>query len=155
VGGAIGEALETFGVPFTIVEGDPHRIEDLHRRGRACFFGDAGQRDVLRDAGTERAPLVIVALPELAPALRAVQGARALNPSATILARAHGRGEADELRRAGATEVIQPEVEASATLIRHALAHLRLPKPLTIAHLERYREAVLEGRDAGERDGRA
>jgi CPA2 family monovalent cation:H+ antiporter-2 len=147
VGGAIGEALETFEVPFTIVERDPHRIEDLRRRGRPCIFGDAGQRDVLRSAGIERAQLVIVALPELAPALRAVQAARALSPAATILARAHGRGEADQLRHAGATEVIQPEVEASATLIRHALTHLQLPKTLTTAYLERYRDAVLEGRE--------
>jgi CPA2 family monovalent cation:H+ antiporter-2 len=150
VGSAIGEAFETFGVPFTIVERDPQRIDDFRRRGHACVAGDAGHRHILHQAGIERATLVIVALPEIAPALRAVHGARALNPDAPILARAHGRTEAEQLGRAGATEIIQPEVEASATLIRHALARLNLPKTLTTAYLERYRGAVLEGRDAGE-----
>src|SRR5581483_5610172 len=43
-------------------------------------------------------------------------------------------------------EVIQPEVEASATLIRHALALLGLPKESAIAYLERFRGAMLTAR---------
>ena len=46
----------------------------------------------------------------------------------------------------GATEVIQPEVEASATLIRHSLAALGLPKARAIAYLERFRDAMLAAR---------
>ena len=45
-------------------------------------------------------------------------------------------------------EVIQPEVEASATLIRHTLALLGLPKERAIAYLERFRGAMLTGRAA-------
>src|SRR5438445_42493 len=66
-----------------------------------------------------------------------------------LLARAHGRAEAEALRAKGATEIIQPELEASATLIRHALAALGLPKDRTIAYLERYRSAM-ERADAGD-----
>jgi hypothetical protein len=50
------------------------------------------------------------------------------------------------LRRLGATEVIQPEVEASATLIRHGLEVLGLSKERAIAYLERFRGAMLTGR---------
>ena len=60
-----------------------------------------------------------------------------------------GRAEAEALRAKGATEIIQPELEASATLIRHALAALGLPKDRTIAYLERYRSAM-ERADAGD-----
>jgi CPA2 family monovalent cation:H+ antiporter-2 len=35
--------------------------------------------------------------------------------------------------------VIQPEVEASATLIRHALAWFGVPKERILDHVEQYR----------------
>ena len=39
---------------------------------------------------------------------------RAMNPRAPILARAHRRDTGDALRAAGATVVVEPEVEAAA-----------------------------------------
>jgi Trk K+ transport system NAD-binding subunit len=44
--------------------------------------------------------------------------------------------------QAGASEIIQPELEASATMIRHALDYLKLPADQSTAYLERFREAV-------------
>jgi CPA2 family monovalent cation:H+ antiporter-2 len=146
VGSAIGEALETFGIPFEVVERDPDLIQELQRRRVPGLFGDAGNHTVLRHAGAASATLVIVALPQIRPAERAVRAVRALNPRVPLLARAHGRSEAEVLRRLGATEVIQPEMEASATLIRHALAALGLPKDAALHYLERFHGAMLTGR---------
>ena len=146
VGSAIGEALETFGIPFVVIERDPDLIRDLRARGINCFFGDGGNRTILHHAGAGSATLVIVALPEFQPAERAVRSVRAMNTSVPILARAHRLVEAETLRQLGATEVIQPEVEASATLIRHSLAALGLPKERAIAYLERFRSAMLTAR---------
>ena len=148
VGSAIGEALETFGIPFAAIERDPDLIRDVRARRVRCLFGDAGNRRVLLHAGAASATLVIVALPHIRPAERAVRAVRHLNPTVPLLARAHGRLEAEALRRLGVNEVIQPEVEASATLIRHTLALLGLPKERAIAYLERFRGAMLTGRAA-------
>src|SRR6266850_1115128 len=148
VGSEIGEALETFEVPYTVIERDPGICAQLRARGVPCVFGDAAHRELLARAGVTRAPLVIVALPEIERARLAVAAVRALRPDVPLLARAHGRAEAEALRAKGATEIIQPELEASATLIRHALAALGLPKDRTIAYLERYRSAM-ERADAG------
>src|SRR5438876_1195524 len=148
VGSEIGEALETFEVPYTVIERDPDICAQLRARGVPCVFGDAAHRALLARAGVARAPLVIVALPEIERARLAVAAVRALRPDVPLLARAHGRAEAEALRAKGATEIIQPELEASATLIRHALAALGLPKDRTIAYLERYRSAM-ERADAG------
>src|SRR5438477_538014 len=142
VGSEIGEALETFEVPYTVIERDPDICAQLRARGVPCVFGDAAHRALLARAGVARAPLVIVALPEIERARLAVAAARALRPDVPLLARAHGRAAAEALRAKGATEIIQPELEASATLIRHALAALGLPKDRTIAYLERYRSAM-------------
>ncbi len=146
VGSAIGEAFETFGIPYVVIERDPDLIRDLRARKMYCLFGDAGNRTVLHHAGAASATLVIVALPTFQPAVRAVRAVRHLNQSVPMLVRAHGRVEAEALGQLGASEVIQPEVEASATLIRHALAALGLPKDRAIAYLERFRGAMLTGR---------
>ena len=146
VGSAIGEALETFGIPFVVIERDPDLIQQLRRRRIHSLFGDAGHRHVLLHAGAASAPLVIVALPEIRPAARAVRAIRHLNPDVPLLARAHGRREAETLHALRVSEVIQPEVEASATLIRHTLAILGLPKDRAVAYLERFRDAMVSGR---------
>jgi monovalent cation:H+ antiporter-2, CPA2 family len=148
VGSEIGEALQTFGIPYSVIERDPEICAQLRARGIPCVFGDAAHRELLERAGVERATLVIVALPAIERARLAVAAVRALRPDVPLLARAHGRAEAEALRAKGATEIIQPELEASATLIRHALAALGLPKDRTIAYLERYRSAM-ERADAG------
>src|SRR5207244_6740815 len=142
------EALETFEIPYAVIERDPDICAQLRARGVPCVFGDAAHRELLARAGVARAPLVIVALPEIERARLAVAAVRALRADVPLLARAHGRAEAEALRAKGATEIIQPELEASATLIRHALAALGLPKDRTIAYLERYRSAM-ERADAG------
>ena len=89
-------------------------------------------------ARADNTSLIIVALPEIEPAALTVGRIRDLNPKIPILARGHGVAEAERLDAVGATEVIQPEVEASATLIRHALAWFWVPKERILDHVEQY-----------------
>jgi CPA2 family monovalent cation:H+ antiporter-2 len=145
VGSAVGEAFDTFDLPYTVVERNPDIIRALRARKVPCVFGDAGQAAVLHAAGAEHAALVVVALPDAAAAASAARAAHALNQQAPLIARAHRTGEADELRRRGATAVVQPELEAAATMIRHALGAMRLPDVATLAYLERFRHAMTAG----------
>jgi monovalent cation:H+ antiporter-2, CPA2 family len=142
VGSAVGEAFDTFEVPYTVVERDPDIVRALRRRGLPCIFGDAGQPAVLHAAGVERAALVVVGLPEAGAADAATRAARSLNPGVPLIARAHRTGQADELRRRGATAVVQPELEAAATVIRLALGVMQRPSADTLAYLKRFRQAM-------------
>jgi CPA2 family monovalent cation:H+ antiporter-2 len=142
VGSAVGEALATFGLRYTVIERDPDVVKGLIARGVPALYGDAGRRSTLELAGVRDAALLIVALPDVEHARLAVRAARALNGNVAVLVRAHGRAESDALRRDGASEIIQPELEAAGTLIRHALARLQLPKSMALAYLERFREAM-------------
>jgi CPA2 family monovalent cation:H+ antiporter-2 len=142
VGSAVGEALATFGLRFSVVERDPDVVKGLLARGVPALYGDAGRRDALERAGVQTAALVIVALPDFEHARLALRALRRLNGDVPALVRAHGRAESDALRRDGASEVIQPELEAAGTLIRHALARLQLPKSLALDYLERFRDAM-------------
>ncbi len=142
VGSAVGEALETFHLHYVVIEQDLDVFRALRARGVPAVLGDAGRRRLLEAANVPRASLVVVAVPDDERAQAAVARARALNPTVPILARANHRDAGDALRRAGATEVILPELEAGLTLIRHALGTLALPKESLIAYLECLRDAI-------------
>lgn len=149
VGSAIGEALETFGVPYVAIETDPDIVKSLRARGVPAVFGDAAQGIILAAAQAERAALVILTTPESGRASLAVRRVRVLNPTVPILARAHDLAGRDRLVDAGAAEAIQPEFEAATTLIRHALERLSLPRDRVLAYLNRFRGAM-ESAEAGE-----
>lgn len=147
VGSAIGEALESFDTPYVVIEMDPDIIKGLAARGVPCVFGDAAHRRLLERAGAERAVLAVVTVPEAARARLAVQSLRQLRPELPILARFHEDAAREGLIRAGADELIQPETEAAATLIRHALRRLAVPQERVLAYLERFR-GVMEMAEA-------
>lgn len=142
VGSAIGTALSTFGVPHLVVEADPDLAATLRARGIPTLFGDAAHRDILQRAGIDKASMVIVTIPDPDRARLAVMNARRLNPDAPILARAHRTSHHEVLARAGATEIIQPELEASSTLIRHAFSYLKVPDKQIRAYLRGFRKAM-------------
>ncbi len=154
VGSEIAEALETFRVPYVAIDVDPDVVHNVRRRGVHCLFGDASNDRILEAASVGRAALVIVAVPEIEGAYLAVRHVKARHPHIPILARAHEVTGRDRLIAAGATEVIQPEVEAAATLIRHALRRLALPRDRVLTYLERFRVAM-EGTSTGGARGEA
>src|SRR5262249_33754366 len=137
VGSAVGEALETFRVPYLVIESDPDIIQSLQARSVACLFGDAAHAGILEAAGARLAILIMIALPEIDRADGVIRTLRKIHPTVPILARAHTTEGRDRLRRAGATAVVQPELEGAAALIRHALDQLSLPVDQIAAYLER------------------
>jgi CPA2 family monovalent cation:H+ antiporter-2 len=147
VGSAIGEAFDSFEQPYVVIEPDAGIIRGLRERGVPCVYGDATRRRVLERAGAAGAALVVVALPEIDRANMVVRNVRTLNRDAPVLVRSHDPSALDTLLRAGATEIIQPEVEAAATLIRHALRRLALPQDRVLAYLDRFHRAMVM--DAG------
>jgi CPA2 family monovalent cation:H+ antiporter-2 len=142
VGSAVGEALEAFDLPYTVIDRDPDVTRDLRARGITCLFGDASRRELLLHAGAAQAAVIVVALPEIDAARLAVRTARTLNPEVPILARAHGEVEAEHLREDGAAETIQPELETSASLIRHTLKTLNVPNDRALGYVERFLNAM-------------
>src|SRR5439155_9370243 len=153
VGSAIGEALETFGVPYVAIETDPDIVKSLRARSVPAVFGDAAQHVILAAAQADRAALVILAIPENDRARQAVRRIRAFNPTVQILARVHDLAWRARLMEAGAAEVIQPEEEAASTLIRHALERLSLPRERVLAYLNRFRGAMERAKAEAEEVG--
>ena len=137
------------GCPTCLIERDPDIVKALRARGIAACLRGRGQRGILEAAGAEQARLVVVALPDGDRARLAVRHARGLNPArAGPGPRPRSRRRRGGWRAAGASVVVQPEVEAAATLIRHALVRLDLPADRVLAYLDRFRDAM----ELGHRD---
>ena len=149
VGSSLGRALEAFSLPYVVIDRDPDIIRRVQGRGTVCLYGDASHRELLLKAGAADASLIIVALPEIEPAVLTVRRIRDINPKVPIFARAHGVAEGERLSAVGATEIIQPEVEASATLIRHALYWFGIPKDRVLHYVDQYRLSMERKQQTG------
>ncbi len=145
VGSAVGEALESFGLPFAVVDLNPTVVRALRGRGIPAVLGDAANEMALRQAGAVQARLVVLAIPDAVKSALALARLRALRAEAAVLARGHSYDERAMLLSAGATDVILPEVEAGLTLVDHALHRLDVPSPDVRAYLRRMREVERPG----------
>ncbi|HEV8354996.1 MAG TPA: cation:proton antiporter [bacterium] len=142
VGSVMGEALEAFGVPYTVIDLDFSIIEAVRARGLPCVYGDAASEPVLRQAGAAGARLAVVVIPDFERTRLAVRRLRDVNPALPILARSEQLSQRDALIEAGASEVIQPEFEAAQTLLRHGLERLGVPHGDVKAYMEQQRGVV-------------
>jgi CPA2 family monovalent cation:H+ antiporter-2 len=142
MGSFLGTALETFGLPFVVIDIDPDISSAVRKRGIPSIFGDSAHPHILQKAGAAEAALVIMTIPDPDRARLAIQNVRRLNPQVPIVARAHRRSDHELLARAGATEVIQPELEASATIIRHASYYLHVSDEQVRSYLRGFRKAL-------------
>jgi Trk K+ transport system NAD-binding subunit len=128
-----------------VIEVDPDIVETLRARGVSCLFGNPIHSHILQEANVQSASLVILTLPEGSQSQITIQNIREQNSAVPILARAHTRTDYDALLQAGASKIIQPELETSATMIRDALGYLKLPDDQASAYLDRFRTAVTDG----------
>ncbi len=99
-------------VPFVVVEKDEGRIEEAKERYPNLIYihGDATQDETLLKAGIKSASNLIVATADDADNLFITLSAKNLNPRIRIVTRANREENVIKLKRAGATEVILPNV---------------------------------------------
>ncbi len=128
VGSNVAQMLRQLGIPYSVIDLDPAIISSLRDQGIPCIYGDAGNREVLSKAGLEDAALLLIAMPDPTSARLALDHAMRINPRLDVIARVHSDSELDFLRGRGASELVQPEFEASIELTRHILCRLGLPE---------------------------
>lgn len=121
VGRELAEALERRKLRYLVVEYNPQIVRELRARDVPVIYGDAANPAVLEHAHLETARLLAVLMPDAHAAELATAHARARHPRLDIIARAVDVGHVQGLRRAGATEVVQPEFEAGIEVIRHTM----------------------------------
>lgn len=123
-GQVTGRLLTANGFKSTVLDADIEQIDLLRRFGRRVHYGDATRLDLLRQAGAERARMLIVAIDDQEKAAELVERAREAFPRLTILARAFDRRHAYDLLASGADAVERETFEAALSLGVTALRSL-------------------------------
>ena len=117
VGRAIAAAMGDAGTDVVLIDRDP----DIDPAGLHLVLGDATDESTLRDAGTERASSLVLALDSDVDNLYVALSARALYPALFIVARANSGGALPKLQQAGADRVINPNLIGGAYMASLAL----------------------------------
>jgi len=107
----IATELSATGVPFVVVDSNRERLDELSEEfadDLLYVIGDATDDHVLEMAGIARSRGVISALNDDKANLFVTISARALNPTARIVAKSIEASTEAKLRRAGADSVVSP-----------------------------------------------
>ncbi len=139
IGQAIGHFLEKENIVFVALDLDTRIVREANLAGEPVFFGDSSEASVLESAGLGNARLMIIAHDDLSATLSGLRQARTLNPEIPILVRTRDELHLDELRDAGATEVIPETLETTMMMASQALLAMGVAQQNVIQLLQQQR----------------
>jgi len=123
----LANALQTFGLPYAVLEMNPDTVQAAQRRGEPVFFGDCSRAEVLKKLHIDAAQGMVLAISDAHATRQAVQIARHENPGLQIIVRTRYLSEIDVLRSLGANAVIAEEFETSLEVLAVALRLFQTP----------------------------
>ncbi len=155
IGQSVANFLEREGIAHVALDLDPARVRDAHTAGEPVYYGDAAEREMLEAVGLATARLLIVSHDDVGAALKVLHHVRALRPQLPVMVRTRDESRVQELRAAGATEVVPETLEAGMMIVAHALMLLEVPlshvlRRMRDARSDRYRllRELFHGGDA-------
>ena len=117
VGSAISKVLIDNAVPFFVIEDDDDAVEGLKAKGIEAVSGNAADPAIMAAANLGAARCLLVAIPDAFEGGQVVEQARAINPTLSIIARAHSEAQVDHLLKLGANLVVMGEHEIAKAMI--------------------------------------
>jgi voltage-gated potassium channel len=108
VGQTICDILSSKPLKLVVIDKDPEKIEELHKKDLLYIEGEATDENILIAAGIERAKSLITALGADMDNVYVTLSARGINPNLFIMARSGDVGSGKKLLRAGANKVVSP-----------------------------------------------
>lgn len=126
--GRVGQTVTRFmkkeNQPLLALDNDPVRVQEASGGGEAVFYGDSSSRKVLEATGVNRARLIVVTVSEYEQSLAIVRAARGMNKQVPIVVRTRDDSHLEDLKEAGATEVIPEALEGSLMLVTHVMSQM-------------------------------
>ncbi len=150
IGRRVARVLQSVDIPFVIIELDSHAVERIKKAGFAMIYGDAVRPAVLEAAAVEHARVLVVTIPAAAVAQSVIDEAKSANGNLEIIARSEGIEQIAALFEKGATEVIQPELEASLEMAQQVLIRLHIPATKIMRHIGNVRRELYSSISEGE-----
>ncbi len=139
IGQSVGHFLDEEKIRFVALDLDPSRVREAHLAGEPVYYGDASERAVLESVGIGSARLMLISHHDTAAALRLLGVVRELRPDLPVMARTRDESHVDELRQAGAVEVVPETLEAALMIAAHALLLLDVPLTRVLRRIQEQR----------------
>jgi CPA2 family monovalent cation:H+ antiporter-2 len=136
----LGRFLKEENIPFIALDIDPTRVSEAATAGEHVVYGDAARRIVLAAAGAERAKAMIVSYADARASMKVLHVVQEAYPDLPVIVRTFDDTHMDELREAGATEVVPEVLEGSLMLASHALVLLGVPLNRVVKRIRLFRE---------------
>jgi len=121
------DLLKLEGIAYVALDSDPDKVQAGRSAGHHVEFGDATRLASLMSAGLVRASAVVVTYPDTASALKVLAWAQEHAPQVPVVVRTHDDKDLEQLRAAGAAEVVPEVIEGSLMLASQTLAHIGIP----------------------------
>ncbi len=136
----LGRFLREENIPFVALDIDPARVLEAASAGENVMFGDAARRAVLDAAGGARAKALIISYSDTPAAMKILHVVQEIYPQLPVIVRTVDDSNMEELREAGATEVVPEILEGSLMLASHALMLLGVPLNRVVKRIRMFRE---------------
>jgi CPA2 family monovalent cation:H+ antiporter-2 len=127
VGQNVARVLESQGFEYIALDLDPARIRAARQAGDPVLFGDSADEEMLGKAGLAAASAVVISFSDPATSIGILRSVRRVRPEVPVLVRTADDARIEELRQAGATDVVPETFEASLMLVSHVLMLLHVP----------------------------
>lgn len=139
IGQNVGHLLEEEGIPYVAIDLDAARVREARLAGEPVFYGDCTERDILEVLGVDTAKLVVVAHEDIAAARKILHHALAIRSDLPVMIRTRDATHVDELRAAGATEVVPETLEAALMIASQALLLMNVPQSRVLRRIQEQR----------------
>lgn len=147
-------------IPFVVIDNEDKTLRLLDENHMPYIVGDAGDEEVLKKAGIERAKGFVAVVSSDANNAFAIMTARVLNPQLNIIARALDVHNIKKLKMAGANKVIAPYLLGGSRIAQavshpHASDFIDIVENVESEHIEMADlpikpQSPLEGRTVGD-----
>ena len=139
IGQSVGHVLEEEKIPYIALDLDPARVREAHLAGEPVFYGDAAERGILETAGVRTARLLVISHADVAAARSILAHVRDLRPNLPVMVRTRDETHVEELRAAGAAEVVPETLEAGLMIAVQALLLLDVPLARVLRRVQEQR----------------
>jgi CPA2 family monovalent cation:H+ antiporter-2 len=126
MGRSIVKVLQSYHYPVVVIEQAESVIQHLRDEKIPYVYGDAASTQVLEKAQVSQARGMAILLPSAMSTRLCLKRSLEFSPNLDIVTRATQDKDLELLYQLGATEVVQPEFEASLELASHLLNRLGL-----------------------------
>ncbi|WP_434985844.1 cation:proton antiporter domain-containing protein [Vreelandella zhaodongensis] len=135
-GQVISRFLESESIHYVALDMDPSIVKEARLAGQPVYYGDASDPVVLETIGLLNATLLIISHDDRTATLQTLRHASDSRPELPIVVRTHDDSGTEELRQAGANEVIPDTLESGMIIAMHSLLTLSVPMWRVTQHLQ-------------------